>query len=50
MSFINKIRDKSGYFIGILGAILIVQGIFNGEISVVYAKAMRICLECIGIG
>ncbi len=32
------------------GAVLIVLGVLGGETKVVLAKAIRICLECIGIG
>lgn len=30
--------------------VMMVAGIVNGEVSVVLDKAIRICLECIGIG
>ena len=33
-----------------LGAVLIVLGIWGGEVSVVLSRAANICLECIGIG
>ncbi len=33
-----------------LGAGLIVLGVWRGETSAVLRKAIRICLECIGIG
>ena len=29
---------------------LLVFGIYRGEVAVVLAKAIKICLECIGIG
>jgi hypothetical protein len=31
-------------------AVLIIAGTMNGEPGVVFVKAIRICLECIGIG
>jgi len=33
-----------------LGAIMIVLGIWGGEVAVVLSRAANICLECIGIG
>jgi hypothetical protein len=32
------------------GAAMIVLGILSGELTVILSKAIRICLECIGIG
>lgn len=32
------------------GVVFIVLGIFRGEVAIVFTKAIRICLECIGIG
>lgn len=34
----------------IISIILITNGITRGEVGVVLTKAIRICLECIGIG
>lgn len=32
------------------GIVMMIYGICRGELSVVFAKAASICLECIGIG
>ncbi len=32
------------------GAVLIVLGIVRGEPAEIWEKAVRVCLECIGIG
>ena len=39
-----------GAALAVLGLALLLFGIWRGEMSVVFAKAVRICLECIGIG
>ena len=33
-----------------VGVVFIIWGVTRGEASVVMGKAIRICLECIGIG
>ena len=33
-----------------MGLAMMGYGIFRGEMPVVFAKAVKICLECIGIG
>lgn len=40
----------SGLVISIFGLVLMVFGIYRGEMAVVLKKAVNICLECIGIG
>lgn len=34
----------------LIGIAFMVFGIYRGEMATVLAKAIRICLECIGIG
>lgn len=34
----------------LIGIIFLVIGIFHGQLSDMYQKAIMICLECIGIG
>lgn len=33
-----------------LGLIMMAYGVINGESAIVLRKAVRICLECIGVG
>lgn len=39
-----------GIAAAILGILMMACGIRRGEVDVVFMKAVRICLECIGIG
>lgn len=32
------------------GVVFIALGVYRGEVALVFTKAVRICLECIGIG
>ena len=34
----------------LLGIMLMIFGSYRGEVSVVFTKAINICMECIGIG
>ena len=46
---IRKITESR--WIGpVLGILLMILGICRGEVSVVFTKAINICMECIGIG
>ncbi|HSK69984.1 MAG TPA: CD1871A family CXXC motif-containing protein [Candidatus Limnocylindria bacterium] len=42
--------DLRWLVIFVLGAVLLVGGVWRGEALVVLRKAVRVCLECIGIG
>lgn len=39
-----------GVGIAIAAVIMIVVGVANGQHNSVFGKAIRVCLECIGIG
>lgn len=40
----------TGAAVAVLGLVMMGFGICRGEMAVVFAKAVNICLECIGIG
>lgn len=40
----------TGPVLGLLGLAIMGFGIYRGEVSVVFTKAINICMECIGIG
>jgi len=41
---------RSGMFVAVFGILMMVFGIYRGEMSVVLEKAIKICMECVGIG
>ena len=45
-----KRRTQLRTVVLVIGIAFLAAGLFRGEFSDVLAKAMRICLECIGIG
>lgn len=38
------------YILLTVGAVMIVVGVWGGEVATVLSRATHICLECIGIG
>ena len=46
----NFSRTKARLIILAAGAAMIWFGLERGELSAVFAKATRVCLECIGLG
>lgn len=47
---LKNLSTKFGIGLLFIGALLLSLGIYRGEVAVVFAKAIRICLGCIGIG
>ena len=45
----NK-RRAAGIAILVLGILLIVAGVFRGELDAILKKAVIVCMECIGLG
>ena len=45
----KKITD-SKWICPALAILLMIFGIYRGEVDVVFTKAINICMECIGIG
>ncbi len=41
---------RTAFILLALGTVLVLAGLFRGEVAVVFEKASKICLECIGIG
>ncbi len=46
----KKLPSLSGIITALIGLAFMFLGVYRGEASVVFAKAIRVCLECIGIG
>ncbi len=49
MKRINKIAAARFFFVA-LSAALLLLGIFRGEAGIVFQKAARVCMECVGLG
>lgn len=51
--FWTSLNDRfplPGIILACAGILMMAYGISRGEMSVVFDKAVRICMECIGIG
>ena len=45
-----KCRKISQFVMLITGTAMIGYGVIRGEAAVVFGKAIKLCLECVGIG
>lgn len=43
-------NNKTALLLLLAGLALLALGIARGEVATVFEKAVRICLECVGIG
>lgn len=46
----TRTRNLAALGVFLLGGAFLLLGLFRGEASTVFTKAINICLECIGIG
>ena len=46
----RKLRSSFTVILFLAAAGLCLYGAMNGEMAIVWAKAARICMECIGLG
>ncbi|MDY6037763.1 MAG: CD1871A family CXXC motif-containing protein [Eubacterium sp.] len=46
----GKSRKIAGICVFAIGILFIIYGVHRGEVNTVLSKAVRICLECVGIG
>ena len=46
----KRIPPVTGVLLALAGAVMSFIGLYRGEAETVFIKAVRICLECIGIG
>ena len=47
----NKERRRRGQIVTlIVAAVFIVYGVSRDEVTLIFNKAIRICMECIGLG
>jgi len=49
MAGVVSMKNKTKYVLLIMSFILIIAGVYRGEVAEVLQKAINICLECIGI-
>jgi len=52
MNRVSSAAGRRAIRLGILmlGAAMLIYGVWRGEAGTVLSKAIRICLECVGIG
>lgn len=43
-------KNKTQLFLIVIAIVFIGYGAYRGEVDSVFTKAVRLCLECVGIG
>ena len=46
----EKKKNSIAFLLVTLGVLFLCLGVFRGEATVIWRKAVNICLECIGLG
>lgn len=49
-AFFSSCRQHLSLIISVIGALMMVAGIWRQEIPVIFMKAVNVCFQCIGIG
>ena len=47
---LNRVLDRMSEALLIAGIVMLCVGVMRGEADTVLSKAIRLCLECVGIG
>lgn len=46
----EQVKNRIAIAVTLLGAVFLLLGVIRGEDTVVWRKAVNVCMECIGLG